>query len=114
METLYLTRNQQIGINEILYLQGVSNYTIIHTRNRQPTIASQTLHLVHSSINYESFVRINRSFILNMAYLSTYTIENNKLIFKLSNGQKFVASRRRAKNCIDELSKKRLYDKYSR
>lgn len=112
METLSVTRNHQIGINEILYLQGISNYTIIHTRDKQQTIAAQTLHLVHASINYESFVRINRSFILNMKYLSAYSVEDNKLIFKLSNGQKFIASRRRTKNCMDKLSRKKIYEKY--
>lgn len=114
METLHLTRRQKIGINEILYLEGLSNYTLIHTVNKQKTIAAQTLHLIHASINYESFVRINRTFILNIEYISTYALENNKLIFKLSNGQKFTASRRRIKNCIDkiEIAQKRFDEKH--
>ena len=91
MEILYLTRHHQIGIREILYLEGIRNYTLIHTINEKKTIAAQTLHLIHSSINYDSFIRINRSFILNTEYISTYGLENNKLIFQLLNGQKFTA-----------------------
>ena len=91
MEILYLIRHQQIGIREILYLESVRNYTLIHTINEKKTIAAQTLHLIHSSINYDSFIRINRSFILNTEYISTYGLENNKLIFQLLNGQKFTA-----------------------
>jgi DNA-binding LytR/AlgR family response regulator len=103
METLYLTRHKQIGINEILYLESMSNYTLIHTTNKRKTMAAQTLHLIHSSINYKSFLRINRSFILNTEYISTYSLKNNKLIFQLSNGQQFTASRRRIKNCLNEI-----------
>lgn len=103
MKTLYLTRRQQIEINEIMYLQSESNYTLIHTTNKSKTVASQTLHLIHESINYENFVRISRSYILNIEHISTYSLENNILTFKLSNGEKFTASRRRVKNCIDKI-----------
>jgi DNA-binding LytR/AlgR family response regulator len=103
MKTLYLTRRQQIEVNEIMYLQSESNYTLIHTINKPKTIASQTLHLVHSSINYDNFVRISRSFIINIEHISTYSLENNILTLKLSNGEKFTASRRRVKNCIDKI-----------
>ncbi len=103
MKTLYLTRRQQIEVNDIMYLQSESNYTLIHRINQSKTVASQTLHLIHSSINYDNFIRISRSFILNIEYISTYSIENNKLILKLSNGEKFTASRRRVKNCIDKI-----------
>jgi two-component system LytT family response regulator len=103
MKTLYLTRRQQIEINDIMYLQSESNYTLIHTINQAKTIASQTLHLIHSSINYDNFVRISRSYILNIEHISTYSLENNKLTLKLSNGEKFIASRRRIKNCLDKI-----------
>jgi two-component system LytT family response regulator len=103
MKTLYLTRHQQIEVNDIMYLQSESNYTLIHTINKHKTISSQTLHLVHSSIEYDTFIRINRSYILNIEHISTYSLENNKLILKLSNGEKFTASRRRVKNCLDKI-----------
>ncbi len=104
MKTLYLTRHHQIGIEDILYLESMSNYTLIHTINEKKTMAAQTLHLIHSSINYESFLRINRSCIINLEYISNYVIEGNKLIFKLSNGQKFTASRRLIKDCLDKIA----------
>lgn len=109
MKTLNLTRRQQIEVNDIMYLQSESNYTFIHRIDKSKTVASQTLHLIHSSIDYDNFIRISRSFILNIEYISTYSLENNKLTLKLSNGEKFTASRRRIKNCIDkiEIMKKR-------
>lgn len=103
MKTLYLTRRHQIEVNEIMYLQSESNYTLIHTTNKLKAIASQTLHLIHSSIDYDNFIRISRSHILNIEYISTYSLEKNKLTLKLSNGEKFTASRRRIKNCIDKI-----------
>lgn len=103
MKTLYLTRRQQIEVNDIMYLQSESNYTLIYRIDKSKTVASQTLHLVHSSIDYDNFIRISRSFILNIEYISTYSLENNKLTLKLSNGEKFTASRRRIKNCIDKI-----------
>lgn len=103
MKTLYLTRRHQIEVNEIMYLQSESNYTLIHTTDKLKMVASQTLHLIHSSIDYDNFIRISRSHILNIEYISTYCLENNKLTLKLSNGEKFTASRRRIKNCLDKI-----------
>ncbi|CAH0995672.1 hypothetical protein EMA8858_01797 [Emticicia aquatica] len=103
MKTLYLTRHQQININEILYLQGDSNYTFIHSVNKPTTIASKTLHLIHSSIDYESFIRISKNLILNIDYISTYDIEDKRLSLILYNGQQFTVSRRRFKSCLDKI-----------
>lgn len=103
MKTLYLTRRQQIEIDKIMYLQSESNYTLIHTIHQSKTVASQTLHLIHSSIDYDNFIRISRSHILNIEYISAYSLENNKLTLKLSNGERFTASRRRVRNCLDKI-----------
>jgi two-component system, LytTR family, response regulator len=107
MKTLYLTKHHQINVNEIMYLQGDSNYTLIHTTDKQTTISSQTLHLVHSSINYDSFVRINRKHILNIEYISGYCLEKNVLTLNLFNGEKFIASRRRIKSSLDKISNRK-------
>ncbi len=103
MKTLYLTRHQQIEINDIIYLQSDSNYTVIYSTNQLRTIATQTLCNVHSSIAYDNFVRVNRSAILNVEHIASYSFENNKLTLSLSNGETFIASRRRAKDCIDKI-----------
>ncbi|AFK04558.1 LytTr DNA-binding region [Emticicia oligotrophica DSM 17448] len=103
METLYLTRNLKIEPNEIMYLESESNYTLIYTTNKSKTITSQTLHVVHSSINYDNFLRISRKHIINIEHISTIYLEKNRLTFKLSNGEKFIASRRRTKDCLDRV-----------
>lgn len=97
MNELYLTRRQQIETDKILYLESEVNYTNIYTTSRLKIIAAHTLGVLQSRLNKNSFIRVNRSHIINLSQISTYRHENNKLIIQLKGGKEFTASRRRLK-----------------
>jgi two-component system, LytTR family, response regulator len=98
MNELYLTRRQQIETDKILYLESEENYTNIYTTSRLKIIAAHTLGVLQLRLNKNSFIRVNRSHIINLSQISTYRHENNKLIIELKGGKEVTASRRRLKN----------------
>jgi len=108
MQELYLTRRQQIETDKILYLESDVNYTKIYTINQSKILSAYTLGVLQLRLDSHSFIRVNRSYIINLSYLSTYRHENNKLIIQLTGGQEFTASRRRLKtfsNIFTDISK---------
>lgn len=98
MNELYLTRRQQIDTDKILYLESDVNYTHIYTTSASRILAALTLGVIETRLDTKSFIRLSRSHIINLSYLSTYRLENNKLIIRLSDGKEFTASRRRSKD----------------
>lgn len=97
MNELYITRRQQVETDKILYLESEENYTHIYTTSSAKILAALTLGVIQSRLDTKSFIRVNRSYIINLSYLSAYRHENNKLIIQLNGGKEFTASRRRVK-----------------
>lgn len=60
------SRMTKVNTENILYLEGSNNYTIVHTLDKKYVI-SQTLKKVAESMNPEQFVRIHKSAIVNMS-----------------------------------------------
>jgi len=60
------TRMSKVDTDNILYLEGSNNYTIIHTPEKKNVI-SQTLKKVAESMNPEQFIRIHKSAIVNLS-----------------------------------------------
>ncbi|HEY1055077.1 MAG TPA: LytTR family DNA-binding domain-containing protein [Emticicia sp.] len=105
MNQLYLTRRQQIATDQIVYLESESNYTCIYTTAQVRIVATLTLGSILERLDTQTFLRVNRSHILNLSYISTCRLENNKLIFRLQDGQEFTASRRRLRGVQKTLNK---------
>ncbi len=97
MNELYLTRRQQIETDKILYLESEVNYTNIYTTSKSRILAALTLGVIQARLDTQCFLRVNRSYIINLSHLSAYRHENNKLIIRLHGGKEFTASRRRVK-----------------
>ena len=67
-DTYYIkdrTRMSKVCTQDIFYLEGSNNYTIVHCQNKKYVI-SQTLKRVAESMNPEQFVRIHKSAIVNL------------------------------------------------
>ncbi|MER0439652.1 LytTR family DNA-binding domain-containing protein [Emticicia sp. W12TSBA100-4] len=105
MNELYLTRRQQIETDKILYLESEVNYTNIYTTSKARILAALTLGVIESRLDTKSFLRVNRSYIINLSHLSAFRHENNKLIIRLNGGKEFIASRRRLKTFQNIFSK---------
>ena len=89
----------KIPYQDILYLEGKSNYTIIHLSNGNFKLSPRTLlYHVQNSVD-DSFIRIHRAFCVNKLHIeSTVLEERTKTHVQLDNGKKLAISRRRRKN----------------
>ncbi len=58
----------KVAIQDILYLEGSNNYTIIHTSDRK-IVLSQTLKLVMHKLASNKFVRVHKSAVVNMDHI---------------------------------------------
>ena len=59
------TKMSKVNTDDILYLEGSNNYTIVHTKEKKFVI-SQTLKRVALSMNPSQFVRIHKSAMVNL------------------------------------------------
>lgn len=85
---------QVVNINEIVYCEANSNYTNIHFIN-QPTIcASRPIHEYERILNDANFVRVHKSYMVNLEFVKEYTRgEGGNII--LTNGSEIEVSRRK-------------------
>jgi len=79
---------------EITYLESEGNYTLFHLNNRENVLATRSLCEFEKLIDPETFIRIHKSYILNIAYLKTYTNDQENFAI-LNDGTRLSISRRK-------------------
>lgn len=82
-----------IEIDNIISLQADSNYTIVHLRNMQKIVVSKTLKDFEELLDTAQFVRIHKSYIVNIACVKEYTASDGGMI-KMTDGNEWSISRR--------------------
>ncbi|CAN5215874.1 hypothetical protein BH09BAC4_BH09BAC4_08240 [soil metagenome] len=99
----YLNRTIFISVDDILCLQGEGNYTFLHTRDRKRYLVSKTLKEFEKTLDGSMFLRIHKSYIVNLAYVqrSIFTKEHQ---VKLADGREVGISRRRVKVISQQLA----------
>lgn len=71
---------KRINFNDILYIEGLKDYVKVFTINApKPILSLTSLKLLESKLPEERFMRIHRSFIVNLEKIDT--IERNRIIF---------------------------------
>jgi two-component system LytT family response regulator len=75
-------RMQRVDLAEIVYAEGLQNYTILHTVTEK-VIARQTFSSLESSLPSSDFVRVHKSFIVALAHIAT--VERSRIYIKSSN-----------------------------
>ena len=65
-------RNYRIPHNDILYIEALKDYVIIHTFTDR-YITWINLKNVHSQLPESVFVRVNKSFVVNIQHVTSYT-----------------------------------------
>ncbi len=90
---------EKIAKNDILYLEGDLNYTIIHLVNGSKKVSSRTLGFhIQNSLN-ASFIRIHKAFCVNKTYIlkgrNKYFFDTDQV--ELENGLLLNVARRRKK-----------------
>jgi len=71
---------KRINFNDILYIEGLKDYVKVYTRNDpKPVLSLTSLKLLESKLPDSKFMRVHRSFIVNLEKIDT--IERSRIIF---------------------------------
>ena len=94
-----------IPAKDIIYLQATSNYTEFFLNNGKKLIVSRTMKEFLSKLDAEMFVRVHKSFTINLNYLLHFDVKEETFV-QLVGGAKLSVSRRKKKEFLD---KRRTY-----
>lgn len=71
---------RRINFNDILYIEGLKDYVKVFTGNNpKPVLSLTSLKLLETKLPAEKFMRVHRSFIVNLERIET--IERNRIVF---------------------------------
>jgi len=71
---------KRINYQDILYIEGLKDYIKVYTRNdSKPVLSLTSLKLLESKLPSSMFMRVHRSFIVNLTKIDT--IERSRIIF---------------------------------
>ncbi len=84
-----------LNINNIIYIEADSNYSIFHIEKGEKIIVSKHLKEYENILDDCGFCRIHKSTIINMSHLLSYSNKNG-LIVKMSDNTEHSVSRRRS------------------
>ena len=83
-----------VDIKNIMYCEASSNYTIFHFTAGNPIFASKPIHAYEELLKDCNFVRIHKSYVVNMEHVKEYIRGEGGMII-LTNGQNIDVSRRK-------------------
>ncbi len=76
---------RRINFNDILYIEGLKDYVKVFIQNNpKPVLSLSTLKLLETKLPSEKFIRVHRSFIVNLEKIET--IERSRIVF----GKKYI------------------------
>jgi two-component system LytT family response regulator len=77
---VFLNKKTKVCINDILLLEGNVNYSIVHFKEKKPILIAVTLKKAESLLKDYGFVRIHKSFLLNINYADSSLLTNNEVL----------------------------------
>ena len=83
----------------------MSNYTKFYFSNHHPITTSKTIKEYEEILIPHKFIRIHKSHLINMEFVSGYVSQTSNIIMK--DGSMIEVSRRRKKEVLDELGIKK-------
>lgn len=95
-----------VNINEICYIQASRNYSEIITDSNQKLVSAKTLSDFEELLNpFPSFLRINKSILININYIKGYSKGTVCFISIKNNDQEMEVARRKKAEIIHFLKK---------
>lgn len=98
----YFNRTIFIAADDVICLQGEGNYTFLHTRDRKRYLVSKTLKEFEKMLGGSIFLRVHKSYIVNLAYVQRDTYSKERQV-RLADGREVTISRRRMKDITRQL-----------
>ena len=91
-----------VDFNSIIHIEADSNYSIFNLSDKEKITVSKSLKEYEDILPEDQFVRIHKSSIINLNYLTEYNSKNG-LEVVLKDGSKIAVSRRRASDFLDRI-----------
>lgn len=93
---------QVVNLSEIVYCEASTNYTNFHFTNRPVICASKPIHEFESLLEDSGFLRIHKSFVINLEHVKEYIRGEGGTVI-LSNGHDVEVSRRKKELFINRM-----------
>lgn len=104
-EQLLLFQKQKvISSRDIISLEAISNYTLFYFRNGKKMLVSRTLKEILSNLDAVMFVRVHKSYAINLEYLHSFDFKAEMSVL-MKNGKKIDVSRRKKKHFLETIKK---------
>ncbi|NWJ50137.1 MAG: response regulator transcription factor [Bacteroidetes bacterium] len=88
---------RRINFNDILYIEGLKDYIKVFVKNEdKPILSISTLKMVESKLPAKYFMRVHRSFIVNLNKIDT--IERSRIVF----GKEYIPISEQYKDSFQE------------
>ncbi|WP_442873577.1 LytR/AlgR family response regulator transcription factor [Draconibacterium sp. IB214405] len=91
-----------IWLNTIIYCSAEGSYSRIHLDNKRKVYCSKNLTWLEQKISSPYFVRMHRSYIVNLRFIHKI-VKNESRLF-LANGEKLPVSKSRSNNLWESIS----------
>jgi len=88
---------------ELIYLQADSNYCNVFTNDGKRIMVTKTLNELEKLLDLETFIRIHRSYTVNINYIKKISTEDGAYDVVLQNGNKLPVSRRKKDSLFEKL-----------
>lgn len=95
---------QVVKLSEIIYCEASSNYTNFHFTDRPVICASKPIHEFETLLEDAGFVRIHKSFVVNLEHVKEYIRGEGGTVI-LSNGHDIEVSRRKKEIFMQRMKK---------
>jgi two-component system LytT family response regulator len=96
-----------VGINEIVYCEGSSNYTNFHLQNGKKFIVAKTLKEYEELLCNYNFFRIHNSYLINLKEVKKYFRGDGGYV-QMSNDEKLDVSKRKKEAFLKKISNNNL------
>lgn len=64
-------RTHRVAVNDIQYIEGLKDYVLVHTLNEKLAVA-MNIKTIYTQLPESHFVRINKSFIVNLNHVNSF------------------------------------------
>jgi DNA-binding LytR/AlgR family response regulator len=86
---------KSIEDSSICYFQSSINYTLLYLENGKSIISAYNIKVFEAIFENQDFIKINRSKLVNVAFIKKTIVENNTCSILLMDGNEMPVSRRR-------------------
>jgi two-component system LytT family response regulator len=86
-------REWRVGVDDIVFMRAEGNYLHLQLKERHH-LYRMTMNAVETELDPSRFLRIHRSYIVNLAHVRSHRYSgNNEYIFTMNNGERIVSGR---------------------